>query len=334
LIAGIFNNFTGSMRMTQAMDTDLAFAAESPYGLGDEPNFLGALSFLRRPYTKSVAGCDVVVSGVPFDCAVTNRPGTRFGPRAIRAASTVLAWSGGAWPYPGDPFEVLKVADYGDCYLDVGSPSSIAETIEAHARRLIEAGPSLLTLGGDHFITYPLLAAHAGKYGPLALVQFDAHSDTWREDEKRIDHGTMFFHAAREGLIDPARSVQVGIRSGNPETHGFTIIDANWVHANGPEATIARIAETVGDARAYLTFDIDCLDPAFAPGTGTPVCGGLSTWQARAILQGLGAIDFVAMDLVEVAPAYDHAEITALAAATVAMDYLALRAGRKCAADG
>ncbi len=315
--------------MTQAKDIDLALDREGTHGLGAELTFAGALSFLRRPYTKDVRGFDVVVSGVPFDCAVTNRPGCRFGPRAIRAASTTLAWSGGAWPHEGDPFEVLKVADYGDCHIDVGAPAEIAHAIETHARNLIAAGPSLLTLGGDHFISYPLLKAHAAKYGPLALVQFDAHSDTWREEGRRIDHGTMFFHALEEGLIDPAHSVQVAIRSGNPESHGMTIIDANWVHENGPAATIARILEVVGDARAYLSFDIDCLDPAFAPGTGTPVCGGLSSWQARSILQGLGDIAFVGMDLVEVSPPYDHAEITALAAATIALDYLTLLARRK-----
>ena len=174
-----------------------------------------------------------------------------------------------------------------------------------------------------------MLRAHHEKFGPLALVHFDAHSDTWREDGKRLDHGTMFFHAAEEGLVDPARSVQVGIRTYNDETHGFNILDAERVHAEGAAATAAEIKRIVGDARAYLTFDIDCLDPSCAPGTGTPVAGGLTTAQAQAILRGLAGIDFVAMDMVEVAPVYDHAQITALAAAHLCLDYLCLQAARR-----
>ncbi len=160
-------------------------------------------------------------------------------------------------------------------------------------------------------------------------MQFDAHSDTWREDRKRIDHGTMFFHAIEEGVIDAERSVQIGIRTGNNESHGVTIVDADWVHENGPGAVIKRVKDIVGDGRAYLSFDIDCLDPAFAPGTGTPVCGGLSSWQARKILRGLAGIDFVGMDLVEVSPSYDQSEVTALAAATIALDYICIKAARK-----
>jgi agmatinase len=166
-------------------------------------------------------------------------------------------------------------------------------------------------------------------HGPLSLIHFDAHSDTWREDGKRIDHGSMFFHAAQEGLVAPGRSVQIGIRTGNHETHGFNILHADWVHENGPAAAVATIKRVVGDHKAYVTFDIDCLDPSFAPGTGTPVCGGLSTHQALAILRGLGELDLVAMDVVEVAPAYDSAEITALAAATLGLHYLCLLAAKK-----
>lgn len=315
--------------MADATDTDLAFAAERKVGVGGEHTFAGALSFMRRRYTKDVRGADIVVSGIPYDLAVTNRPGTRFGPRAIRAASSQIAWRGGTWPWPVDPFETLDVVDYGDCDFDFGTPNEIAGVIEGHATSLIERGVSLLCLGGDHFVAYPLIKAHHKAYGPVALVQFDAHSDTWREEKKRIDHGTMFFHAIDEGLVLPERSVQVGIRTGNSEGHGVSIIDADWVNENGPQAVIQRIKEIVGDARAYLSFDIDCLDPAYAPGTGTPVVGGLSTWQARKILNGLTEIDFVGMDLVEVSPSYDQSEITALAAATIALDYICIRAARK-----
>lgn len=304
---------------------DHAFTKKSPYGTDAEATYAGALSFMRRKYSRELEGVDVAVSGVPFDLATTNRPGTRFGPAAIRRASAQLAW-GLPFPWPFDPFNRLAVVDWGDCGFDFGHPDKAPDQIEAHAAAILDAGASMLTLGGDHFITYPLLKAHAKVHGPLALIHFDAHTDTWREDGERIDHGTMFFHAARHGLVDPSCSAQIGIRTHNDETHGFAILDAPWVHANGAEATAAEIKRVVGDRKAYLTFDIDCLDPAFAPGTGTPVVGGLSTHQARAILRGLVDVDLVGMDLVEVSPMYDVGDITALAGATLALDYLCLRA--------
>ncbi|MFQ5785335.1 MAG: agmatinase [Alphaproteobacteria bacterium] len=307
---------------------DHAFTKESLYGTDPEHTYAGALSFMRRKYTRDLTGVDVAVTGIPFDLATTNRPGTRFGPAGIRKASALLAW-GRPFPWEFDPFDRLAVIDYGDCGFDFGRPDKIPDEIEAHAAKIIEGGVSMLSLGGDHFIAYPLLRAHAKAHGPLSLVHFDAHSDTWRDEDGRIDHGTMFFHAAQQGVVDPARSVQIGIRTHNAETHGFTILDAPWVHENGTEATIAKIKRVVGDGKAYLTFDIDCLDPCFAPGTGTPVVGGLSTAQARAILCGLGDIDFVGMDMVEVSPMYDVGDITSLAAATLALDYLCLRAAKR-----
>lgn len=308
---------------------DRAFTAKHLHGMGGEATYAGALSFMRRRYSRDLAGVDVAVSGVPLDLATTNRPGARFGPAGVRAASANLAWPGGNWPWGFDPFETLAVIDYGDCVFDHGRPETITESIEAHARTLLDGGVSMLTLGGDHYITYPILRAHHAVHGPLSLVHFDAHSDTWAEDDKRVDHGTMFYHAAKEGLVDPARSVQVGLRTHNDQTHGFNILDAPWVHENGIKATVAEILRVVGDHKAYLTFDIDCLDPSFAPGTGTPVCGGLSTHQALGIMRGLQAVNFVAMDVVEVAPVYDHSEITALAAATLALDYLSLLAAKR-----
>jgi agmatinase len=290
----------------------------------------GALSFLRRRYTREIDGCDVVVSGVPFDAGTSNRPGARFGPAGIRAASTQLAELA-AFPWGFDPFDHLAVVDYGDCFLDFGYPGEVVEQVQKHARRILATGAAMLTFGGDHFITYPLLKAHAEVHGPLALVHFDAHPDTWSDDGKRLDHGSMFRRAVQEEIVDPAASVQIGIRTRAPAM-GFTVLDAPWVHENGVAAVLQRIRETVGRRRAYLTFDIDCLDPAFAPGTGTPVVGGLSTAQALAILRGLGDIDLVGMDVVEVSPAYDHAEITSLAAATLAHDYLCLLAEKRRAA--
>lgn len=293
-------------------------------GLGHENWFSGATSLFRRRYAADPAGADVAVLGVPFDQAVTNRPGARFGPRAIRQASTMISWPGGPWRWSADPFAHLAVVDTGDLHYDTGDPAGLARALEARASAIIAAGARTLALGGDHFTTWPLLKAHAARHGPLALVQFDSHSDTWRDHGERIDHGTMFFRAVGEGTIDAARSVQVGIRSGNPETHGFTILDADFVADRTPAEVAARIREVVGDGPAYLTFDIDFLDPAFAPGTGTPVCGGPSTNTAERILCGLAGVDFVGMDVVEVAPAYDVAEVTALAAATMAMNMMGL----------
>ena len=306
---------------------DHAFTADGLLGSGEEPTYSGALSFMRRKYSRDLKAVDIAVSGVPLDLATSNRPGARFGPAAIRKASAQIAW-GLPWPWGFNPFDRLAVIDYGDCVFDSGRPESIPKAIEAHARTILEAGVFMLTLGGDHFISLPLLRAHAKVHGPLALVHFDAHSDTWSDEEGRIDHGTMFFHAAREGLVEPRRSVQVGIRTHNDETHGFNILDARRALAQPPEATAAEIRKFVGKGKAYFTFDIDCLDPSFAPGTGTPVVGGLSTYLALEILRGLGEIDFVGGDVTEVAPAYDSGEITALAAATIALEFICLRAAK------
>jgi len=307
---------------------DLAFRRDDLYGTTSEPTYGGALSFMRRKYTRDFAGVDVAVVGIPFDTATSNRPGARFGPRSVRAASTIMAW---AQPYgmPFDPFDRLAVVDAGDCLFDYGDPAQVPAAIEAHAADIIGRGPGLLSLGGDHFVSYPLLKAHAGKHGkPLSLLHFDAHSDTWEDTDNRVDHGTMFYHAAVDGLVDPATSIQVGLRTHNPDTMGFNIIDGPQVQADGIEAVVAAIRAVLGERPVYLTFDIDCLDPSCAPGTGTPVCGGLTTHQAMSILRGLAGINLVGMDIVEVAPQYDVAEITSLAAAHLAMEMLYLYACR------
>lgn len=188
-----------------------------------------------------------------------------------------------------------------------------------------------LSLGGDHFIAYPLLKAQAEKHGPVALLQFDAHADTW-DSIGPIDHGTMFKRAIDEGLIDADHSIQVGLRTHTDDDLGIEQIGAPECHRLGPEGVLERILKRVGSAKTYLSFDIDCLDPAFAPGTGTPVCGGLATWQALEIMRGMSPLNFVAMDLVEVSPPFDHAEITALAAASIAYDWLGVLAHQKGAA--
>ncbi len=311
--------------MTEKRLSDLAFTADSLYGTHPEQTFGGALSFMRRKYTRELADVDVAVVGIPFDTATTNRPGARLGPRAIRAASSIMAWNR-PWPWKFNPFDRLAVIDFGDFTFDFGRPSGVPDEIEAHARSLLEAGVALLSLGGDHFVSYPLLRAHADKHGPLSLVHFDAHSDTWQDEDGRVDHGTMFFHAARQGILSPEHSVQIGIRTVNDDTLGFNTLDARWVHQNGPEAVAERIKSIVGQRKVYLTFDIDCLDPSCAPGTGTPVCGGLTTFQALEAIRNLQGINLVGMDLVEVAPAYDVGEITALAGASLAYEFLCLYA--------
>ena len=178
--------------MTVKKDGDFALTRDSLYGTLNEPTYAGATSFMRRKYTRDLEGADLVVTGVPLDTATTNRPGARFGPRGIRAASANIAWMR---PYDTkiDPFDKLAVIDYGDCFFDFGRPETVPDAIEAHASSIIDKGPGLLTLGGDHFIAWPLLKAHAKKHGkPLSLLHFDAHSDTWEDEEGRVDHGTMF----------------------------------------------------------------------------------------------------------------------------------------------
>ena len=317
--------------MTSKMDkraVDHALTRESLYGTTPEPTYGGVLSFMRRKYTKDLTGADVAVLGVPFDTATTNRPGARLGPRAIREASTIMAWER---PYgmEFDPFDKLAVVDTGDCYFEFGTPQGVPDEIEQHAFSIIDQGPGLLSLGGDHFIAYPLLKAHHRKLGrPLSLLHFDAHSDTWADADDRIDHGTMFYWAAKYGIVDPATSVQIGLRTHNPDTLGFNICDGPKVHEAGVEAIIAETRQHLGNNPVYVSFDIDCLDPSCAPGTGTPVCGGLSTHQAMSILRGLKGINVVGMDIVEVAPAYDVGQITALAASHLAMEMLYLYATR------
>jgi len=310
-------------------DTDLAFTRDSDRGTLVEPAYGGATSFMRRRYSRDLAGCDVAVVGIPFDLATTNRSGARLGPRAIRAISSNLAWETAVNGWGFDPFDRLTVHDYGDFGFDPGLPAEVPAELEAQARAIADADTTILALGGDHFVTYPMLKACAAKHGPLSLIHFDAHSDTWEDEAGRIDHGTMFWHAAKEGIVDPATSVQLGMRTHNPDTHGYNVYSADWVHERSGEEVARMILETVADRSCYLTFDIDCLDPSYAPGTGTPVVGGLSTHQALRILRGLRGLNLCGMDVVEVAPAYDVSDITALAAATIALNMLCIFAERR-----
>ncbi|AEI94330.1 agmatinase [Roseobacter litoralis] len=305
-------------------EIDHAFTRDDLKGASFENAFGGATSFLRRKYTKDLSLADIAITGVPFDQAVTNRPGTRLGPRAIREASALQPYD----PPYGWPFDVLSefaIIDYGDMAFDYGNVAAFPETLKAHIGTILAADVPTVTLGGDHYVTYPILKAYAEKYGPISLLQFDAHSDSWPDDEEsRIDHGTFVYKAIKQGIVDPATSVQVGIRTTNQDTLGVTTIDAREVHRIGPEATVAKIKEVLGDNPAYLTFDIDALDPAYAPGTGTPVWGGLTSAQAAAMLRDLAGINIVGGDIVEVSPPFDTTGATAIAGAHVATEILCL----------
>jgi agmatinase len=268
----------------------------------------------------------ICVAGIPLDLGTTNRSGARSGPGAIRQASRMLI--DGEHPQHWVDATKLPLADIGDFTIALGDLLASLALIEEQARKF----EHLVALGGDHSVTLPLLRALAKRRGPPALVHFDAHVDTWPDSfGQPYGHGSVFYHAIEEGLVDPRRMVQIGIRSPVPrEVHdwtaarGVTTITAHDVHQAGPAAVAGRVGEIVGDAPVYLSIDIDVLDPAFAPGTGTPEIGGLASWQAQAILRRLQALRFVGMDLVEVAPAYDVAEITALAGATMAWEYICL----------
>ncbi|WP_133406669.1 agmatinase [Parashewanella tropica] len=295
--------------------------------LADKPDYSlysNAFGYLRQPlnFKPIESDADLVVLGLPFDMAVTGRSGGRMGPGAIRSASTNLAWEAKRWPWNFNLSKHISIVDAGDLVYDCGDAADFTQRVEDFATQIVNSGKGLLSFGGDHFVTLPLLRAHFKKHGKMALIHFDAHTDTYSEGSK-YDHGTMFYHAPNEGIIDPEHSVQIGIRTEySKKNHKFKVIDA--ATANDLTATdiVAQIKERVGDLPVYLTFDIDCLDPAFAPGTGTPVCGGLTSDKALKIVRGLEGLDIVGMDVVEVAPAYDSAEITALAGATLGLDMI------------
>jgi len=305
-------------------EVDTAFTRKGLRGLAYENAFGGATSFLRRSYSKDLTGVDLVITGVPFDQAVTYRTGTRFGPRAIREASALQPFD----PPHGwgtSPLEAMAVIDYGDLAFDYARVADFPSRLTDHIRTILAAGPGTVTLGGDHYITLPILEAYAEKFGPLSVIQFDAHSDLWQDDDMtRIDHGTMMYKAVKLGLVDPARSVQIGIRTHCDSDLGFNVIDARTVHETGTAAAVARARAIVRAHPTYLTFDIDALDPAFAPGTGTPVWGGLASWQAAAMLRDLAGINLVGGDVVEVSPPYDPTGSTAIAGAHVAYDLICL----------
>ncbi len=312
---------------------DHAFTATGTIGAAGDPTYAGALSFMRRRFTKDVAGTDATVWGVPFDSAVSNRSGARFGPQAIRRASAIFD-NDPQYPFHTDLFEAFSAVDYGDCRLDYRLPEAAHETIRAEAEALLGKTGFLLTLGGDHSIAFPLLQAHHARHGRMSLVQFDAHQDTWpvahgADGSARVDHGSFTKAAVEAGLIDPATSIQVGIRTHAPEDCGIAILHGYEVEEMSAVDVAKRIYERTHGTNVYLSFDIDCLDPAFAPGTGTPVAGGPSSAKMLAVLRHLKNAEIVGADVVEVAPAYDHADVTAIAASSVAMYVLGILSEKK-----
>ena len=298
------------------------------------PRFAGIRTFMRAPHTTDLAGVDAAVYGIPFDTATSFRTGPRFGPEAIRSASALLR------PYnPAlgvDVVEALSIVDYGDVPVSPGDTERTYGQVEEALAPLVDAGAFALALGGDHSVTLAELRVLARRHGPLALIQLDAHGDTWDEYfGQRFFHGTTFKRAVEEKLIDPAASVQAGLRGSlyGAEDHdsaralGFAVLPCDKLRdfGSGSFASLAR--ERVGRRPVFLSFDIDVLDPAFAPGTGTPEVGGLSTAEALSILRALAGINLVGADVVEVSPPYDGpGQPTALAAANVAYELLSLRA--------
>ena len=291
----------------------------------------GTPTYAVRPSFLGVSRVDrdaeYVIAGVPMDIGTTNRAGTRDGPAAIRRASRML--TDGDHPEHWVEPAAMSLSDIGDFALALGDIAGSLAAIQGEA----ESVEHLIALGGEHGITLPLLRALTERLGhPVGLVHFDAHVDTWPDNfGQAYAHGSPFYHAINEGLVDPKRMIQIGIRSPVQKDvmdwtvgRGVTVLSAQAVHASGPAAVAAKVLDVVGDEFAYLSFDIDALDPAFAPGTGTPEVGGLASWQAQAILRQLTKIRFVGMDIVEVSPSFDVAEVTALAAATMVWEYLAL----------
>ncbi|BDA84092.1 agmatinase [Aureimonas sp. SA4125] len=311
---------------------DNAFTAADVLGGASDPTYAGIASFMRRKLTKSPSGADVTVWGIPFDASVSNRPGTRFGPAALRRASQIFD-NDPQYPFHRDLFEALSVVDYGDCLLDYRTPETAHALIRAEAEAILAETGFLLTLGGDHSITFPLLQAHADRHGVMSLVHFDAHQDTWPLAQsaagERVDHGSFLTAAVKHGLVDPSTSIQIGIRTHAPETLGLEIIHGNAVEDLTSSEISRRIHERTKGRPVYLSFDIDCLDVAFAPGTGTPVAGGPSSAKMLAVLHRLKDLGIVGADVVEVSPPYDHADMTAVAGATVALYVLGILAERK-----
>ncbi|MFP6775524.1 MAG: agmatinase, partial [PS1 clade bacterium] len=288
------------------------------------PRFAGPSTFARLPETRDVPYCDVAIVGIPFDSGTSYRPGARFGPQAIRQASRHLRTQYHP-SYDTEPFAEQQVADAGDIACNPYNIEEAVVEIQKAATELLGGVGSIISLGGDHTIALPLLRAVNHHNGPVALVHFDAHLDTWDTYYGApFTHGTPFRRAAEEKLFLEHASMHVGIRGPlysrddlkNDEDLGFKVVHCDEFQQEGVEHVIKRIRDRVGDNPMYLSIDIDVLDPSHAPGTGTPEIAGMSTRELVGVLRGLSGLNIVSADVVEVSPAYDHAELTSLAAAT------------------
>ena len=300
------------------------------------PRYGGPATFARLPRIDEVEHTDVAVVGVPFDSGVSYRPGARFGPGHIRASSKLLR------PYhpPLDiePFAVQQVADAGDISVNPFDISEAISTIEYESDRLRDGGTKLITLGGDHTIALPLLRSLHREHGRIAVLHFDAHLDTWNTYfGAPYTHGTPFRRASEEGLLDPEHCLHVGTRGplyassdlSDDRTLGFQVIGSDNFQIDGLPAMIERMLARLGDVPVYVSVDIDVLDPAHAPGTGTPEAGGMTSRELLHCLRSLVGANVVGADIVEVSPAYDHAEITGIAAAHVAYELMSVLAARR-----
>ncbi len=300
----------------------------------DQEPFSGIPTFMRQLASRDLEGVDVAVVGVPFDSGTSHRSGTRFGPRKIREASLLL------WGFNAvlgiAPAKELKVVDYGDIKV---VPVDIRDTMKAITNEIatILSQETLpISLGGDHSITLPLLRAHAAQFGPLAVIHFDSHPDTWNSEfgDHPYSHGTPFRRALEEQLIDPEAYLQVGIRGPVSDSFdldeardlGAQIITINQAFELGIPAVIEKIHAIIGERSAYVSLDIDSVDPAFAPGTGTPEVGGFTSYQMLQLVRGLRGLNLVGFDLVEVSPPYDPSDITAILAANLVFEFLSIKA--------
>lgn len=300
------------------------------------PRFTGIRTFMKLPHSPTLNGVDAAIVGLPFDTAASFRSGARFGPAAIREMS-VLIRPANAF-HKVNPFDHGIFVDCGDLPLLPGYMEDAFTIIKESYREMAKKQVIPVGLGGDHSVTLAELRGLAEVYGPLSLVHFDAHGDTWDEYwGKKYTHGTPFRRAYEEGIIDPSHSIQIGLRGTvyHPDDMdeagklGFEVIDADQLHALTPAELSSRIAVRVGERKAFVTFDIDFFDPAYAPGTGTPEVGGFSSYEGLSFVRHLPLLNFVGFDLVEVLPAHDHNQITALLGASVVYEFLSLIAMKK-----
>lgn len=303
------------------------------------PRYAGPSTFARLPELRDVSRCDVAILGIPFDAGTSYRPGARFGPQAIRQASRHLRTQYHP-AYDTEPFVKQQVADAGDVACNPFNINEAVEQIQTSATGLLGKAGGIISLGGDHTIALPLLRAVNHHVGPVALVHFDAHLDTWDTYfGAPYTHGTPFRRAAEENLFLDHASMHVGIRGPlystddlkQDEELGFKVVHCDDFETEGIQGVVKRIRARVGDNPLYLSIDIDVLDPAHAPGTGTPEIAGMTTRELVNVLRGLSGLSITSADVVEVAPAYDHAEITSLAAATLVYELVNMFACRKAA---